>query len=112
MKSNIRIYLSGPMTGLPESNYPAFNAEAQRLRAFGYQVENPAENMPPPCKSWEGYMRISLAQLLKCNALALLPGWMESRGAIIERDLAMRLGMEVVPVHSISLPPFSSFQTQ
>lgn len=112
MKSNIRVFLSDPMTGLPGFNYDAFNAEAQRLRAFGYQVENPAENMPPPCKSWEGYMRISIAQLLKCNALALLPGWMESRGAIIERDLAMRLGMEVVPAHAISLPPFSSFQTQ
>ncbi|MCY1527250.1 hypothetical protein D9M68_623110 [compost metagenome] len=39
-----RIYLAGPMTGLPEFNYPAFHAEAARLRALGYQVENPAEN--------------------------------------------------------------------
>jgi hypothetical protein len=30
-----RIYIAGPMTGLPEFNYPAFNAEAQRLRGLG-----------------------------------------------------------------------------
>ena len=39
-----RIYLAGPMTGLPEFNYPAFHAEAARLRQLGYHVENPAEN--------------------------------------------------------------------
>ncbi|MWK56955.1 DUF4406 domain-containing protein, partial [Pseudomonas otitidis] len=27
-----RIYLSGPMSGLPDENRPAFNAEATRLR--------------------------------------------------------------------------------
>lgn len=39
-----RIYLAGPMTGLPEFNYPAFHAEAARLRGLGYQVENPADH--------------------------------------------------------------------
>ncbi|TGA83618.1 DUF4406 domain-containing protein, partial [Pseudomonas aeruginosa] len=27
-----RIYLAGPMTGLPEHNFPTFHAEAARLR--------------------------------------------------------------------------------
>lgn len=39
-----RIYLAGPMTGLPEHNFPAFHAEAARLRGLGYHVENPAEH--------------------------------------------------------------------
>jgi hypothetical protein len=38
-----KIYLSGPMTGLPDLNFPAFHAEAARLRALGYDVINPAE---------------------------------------------------------------------
>ncbi|MCI4427735.1 MAG: recombinase RecT [Burkholderiales bacterium] len=33
-----RIYISGPMTGLPELNFPAFNAEAARLRALGFEA--------------------------------------------------------------------------
>ncbi len=41
------IYISGPMSGLPECNYPAFNAAAAHLRALGYSVENPAENPDP-----------------------------------------------------------------
>ena len=31
-----RIYLSGPMSSLPELNFPAFHAEAARLRALGF----------------------------------------------------------------------------
>lgn len=97
-----RIYLSGPMTGLPEFNYPAFNAEAARLRAIGYHVENPAENHTPPCGSWGGYMRQAIRQMLTCDAVALLPGWAESRGATVERDLAIRIGLLVVPASKVT----------
>lgn len=37
-----RLYLSGPMTGKPALNFPAFHAEAARLLALGYEVVNPA----------------------------------------------------------------------
>lgn len=47
-----RIYLAGPMTGLPEHNFPAFHAEAARLRGLGYQVENPAEHGEIPGFEW------------------------------------------------------------
>lgn len=73
-----RIYLAGPMTGLPEYNHPAFNAEAARLRALGYHVENPAEN--PEQSSWEDYLRQAIRQMLTCDMVALLPGWEGSPG--------------------------------
>lgn len=91
-----RVYLAGPMTGLPEFNYPLFHAVAARLRELGHTVLNPAENPVPPCGSWQGYMRMALAQLVQCERIVLLPGWTESRGALIERKLAQVLGMEVV----------------
>lgn len=91
-----RLYLAGPMSGLPDFNYPAFRAEAARLRALGYQVDNPAENPVPPCGSWTGYMRMALRQLVDCECVVLLPGWMESRGAVIERNLARALDMPVL----------------
>lgn len=87
----IRVYIAGGMSGLPENNYPAFNAAAAKLRAHGYEVENPAENQAPPCGSWEAYMRMALRQLLSCDAIALLPGWEKSRGATIEARLAADL---------------------
>ena len=97
-----RIYLAGPMTGLPDFNYPAFNAEAARLRALGYQVENPAENTAPPCGKWEQYMRTAIRQMLTCSMVALLPGWDQSRGATLECSLALELGLQVTPASTIS----------
>ena len=92
-----RIYIAGPMTGLPEENYPAFHAEAQRLRCAGWHVENPAENPVPPCGgTWEGYMRLALAQLVTCDSITLLPGWSRSKGACIEHFVAVQLGLAVV----------------
>ncbi len=39
-----RIYLAGPMTGLPDYNFPAFMKAAAYLRSQGAIVFNPAEN--------------------------------------------------------------------
>ena len=90
-----RIYIAGPMTGLPEFNYPAFNAEAARLRALGYHVENPAENPAPASGAWEDYMKMALRQMLTCDTVAMLPGWGKSKGALIEYSLAKTLGLEL-----------------
>ena len=103
------IYLSGPMTGLPGYNYTAFNAEAARLRALGYTVENPAENKHPADQTYAGYMRAAVQQMLTCDAIALLPGWMESRGAVIERQLAMDVDMLICVASSINEPDDIAF---
>lgn len=92
-----RIYIAGPMTGLPELNYPAFHARAAELRAQGHDVLNPAENPAPPCGTWAGYMRMALAQLVTCDTIDLLPGWRESKGANVEAWLAGLLGLKVQP---------------
>lgn len=90
-----RVYIAGPMTGQPDFNYPAFNSAAAKLRALGLEVLNPAENPPPPCGTWTGYMRMALRQLVECDCIVLLPGWSDSKGALIERRLAQALGMDV-----------------
>jgi hypothetical protein len=102
-----RIYLSGPMTGLPDYNYPAFNAEAARLRTLGYTIENPAENPAQPGEAWELYMRVALRQMLTCDTVALLPDWSISRGANLEVELAGHLGMRVVQANKINALGFS-----
>ena len=99
-----RIYIAGPMSGLPDYNYPAFNAAAEQLRAAGWVVENPAENEPPACGTWAGWMRLGIAQLIRCDAVALLPGWSTSRGAMLEHYIALQLGLRFYPLPHIPLP--------
>lgn len=95
--TKLRLYLSGPMTGLPDYNYPAFNAEAARLRALGYDIVNPAELKPPASESdeWHHYLRRDLREMLTCDGLALMPGWHNSKGAHLEIQVAHRVEMSI-----------------
>jgi len=97
-----RIYISGPMTGMPEHNFPAFNAEAARLRALGYDVVNPVDINPDPGVTWHQCLRNDLQALLTCDTLALLDGWMISQGAHLELHVAHRVGMRIVEARQIT----------
>lgn len=92
-------YLSGPMTGLPDFNRPAFHAAAATLRAQGHVVINPAEVDLGPDATWADYMRIHLAEIARrVTQVFVLPGWESSRGAQLEVHVARALGLPVVPV--------------
>lgn len=90
-----RIYISGPMTGLPDLNVQAFATAADKLRAFGHYAVNPVEVCAGLDGSWHDYMRADIKALCDCDALALLPGWQTSQGAHLELHLAHRLGLEI-----------------
>lgn len=92
-----KIYLAGPMTGLPQLNHPAFMDAAVRLRFQGFDVINPAE-LNPPNRDWSKAMKVAVRALTSCEAVALLPGWEESKGASLEVHIARQCGMEVIPL--------------
>ena len=91
------IYLSGPMTGLPEYNYPAFREASKKLRDFGQVVFDPSEafegktDLPK-----EVYMRKDIEMLLQADVVALLEGWEESKGAQLEVEVARQCGIPVI----------------
>lgn len=91
-----RIYVAGPMTGLPELNFPAFHAAAAELRAQGHHVENPAEINPDHAVPWVECMERDLPRLMTCDAVFALPGWEASKGARIEVCVARSLGLEIL----------------
>jgi hypothetical protein len=85
------------MTGLPEFNYPAFHAVAKDLRDKGYQVFNPAENHGGDTSlPLEEYFAADLPQVVRADALVVLPGWERSGGACIEVMIARHLGHPVL----------------
>ena len=95
------LYLSGPMTGLPDFNAPAFNAAAQTLRSLGHTVFNPVENGVPPEAAWADHMRADIAALTKCAALVALPGCKNSRGARLEIHIAKCLDMPIYQLQQL-----------
>lgn len=90
-----RVYIAGPMTGIPDFNFPAFNAEAAKLRDAGFCVENPAEHGIWEGAEWQDYLRYDLTRLALCDQIHLLPGWSKSKGACLELHIARALGMLV-----------------
>ncbi len=92
----MRIYVAGPMTGLPGLNFPAFHEAARALRAEGHDVVNPAEINPDPSAGWLSCMRADIRELVTCDAIYLLQGWENSRGARLEARIAEGLGFQMI----------------
>lgn len=97
----MRVYISGPMSGIPDFNFPAFHTAAAALRAKGFDVVNPAEVNVDAAMTWEQCLRTDIKLLCDCDALALLPGWENSKGAHLEVHVAHRLGIKVSHIEAL-----------
>lgn len=93
----MRLYLAGPITGI--ANYQqTFRAAQVSLEAAGHQVLNPADIGERDGWTWADYMRACLPLVCAADGVATLPGWHRSRGALLEVEVAQRLGMVVQTV--------------
>ena len=113
----MKIYLAGPMRGIPEFNFPAFYHAAKVLREKGHEVFSPAErdnaahgadiskNNPTGDEALatltHGFsLREALAAdfeyiCLHADAIVLLPGWQQSKGACAEKAAGEALGLKI-----------------
>lgn len=94
----MRLYIGGPMTGLPENNYPSFGYAFKRLVSAGMHPVSPhllEANIEPDQKS--GMSKGQLYKLVipgdifaiaQCDGMVLLPGWERSNGTAIEKHAA------------------------
>lgn len=96
------LYIAGPMTGIRDYNYPAFNQAEKDLRAAGYDTLNPVtseeHNTTGTTQTWQWYMRHALAMVIEADGIALLSGWENSRGATLEVHVAQSLGLPVTDI--------------
>jgi hypothetical protein len=94
----MKLYLSGPMTGYEDCNYPLFNAETARLRALGHDVINPAENDQgdPSAGDWTYFLKQDIRSVTEVEAVAVLPGWEKSKGANLEVYVARALSLPIL----------------
>lgn len=83
-----KIYVCGPVTGIDNDNRPAFEQAAHKLHeALGCEVEIPHDTIKPGTE-WSDAMRKSLSRLAFADAVAMLDGWTQSRGAMVEYQFA------------------------
>jgi len=114
----MRVYVSGPMRGIPHWNFEAFDEASAWLRSNGHEVISPAERdieVDPSCveaaeyQTGEQISDQSFQQLIgwdlkviadpdpdvRIDALVLLPGWETSVGAGHEIYVARATGRRV-----------------
>lgn len=109
----MKIYIAGPMRGLPEWNFPAFDEAERRWRSFGHIAFSPAatDRALGYLPTTEGVdqehlkhvMLSDIACLYSADAIALLPGWQNSRGTAVELALAQFLGLDIYDAVTMEL---------
>jgi hypothetical protein len=87
-------YIAGKISGLPKKQVKnKFNLIAKQLTGQGYKVVKP---LAVEDEASDETVRNDIKKMLECDELHLLPDWQESRGAQLERDIALRVGMDLV----------------
>ncbi len=108
-----KIYIAGPMSGIPEFNFPAFNEAAARLEAVGYTVFNPAqkdeeEGLDEEAFATGDHLLVQergfdfraaylwdVSKVIEADAIYMLRGWESSPGAVGEHAVAVAMRKHV-----------------
>lgn len=107
-----RVYISGPMTGYPDCNWPAFERAEKILSDLGYSVFSPrvddfVHKLTPKLLLRPGFLtkerlkkilRRDLFELFICDAVCTLKGWESSLGAQAEVSVARFLQLPIIPL--------------
>lgn len=97
-----KIYLSGKITGKTyEEALSDFSQAENKVNSANLVSPNSVQAINPMTiehnhdQSWNSFMKVDLKALLDCDAIYMLKGWHESKGANIEYNLAKSLDLEI-----------------
>lgn len=93
-KSKKKIYIAGKVTGEDLATCTMKFGTAQKaVENAGFEAVNPLEVVGDWQATWKGAMRKCLKALVDCDAILLLPCAKGSKGALIEKSVAIGLDM-------------------
>jgi nucleoside 2-deoxyribosyltransferase len=101
-----KVYICGPISGLPDDNKPAFEAAEKIIRERGFQPINPhvlcfdivLAHEGTPEELWKKCMKRDISYMLDCDLVVLLNGWHKSRGAMVEINTASAVGIQCITI--------------
>lgn len=96
----MKVYIAGKVSGLPIIDVTQkFGAAQKLLESEGFEVINPltvvSEKGDGWKTKWPEAMKLCIAELMKADAVYLLPCWVDSKGAKIERLIAQNIGIPI-----------------
>jgi hypothetical protein len=116
-------YLSGPMRGKVDYNFPQFHEVEEALWDWlsaqiedvdDHEVLNPADDFGgDSSRPVTEYMQVDLMQVLDSDVIVLLPGWRDSEGASREVSVAVWTGkrfIEAIQGVGVEGEPFWNFK--
>lgn len=116
-----KVYITGKISGLSENEYRQnFQEAADLLKTNGFMPVNPLEvsaacGNEETCGSdltfndgsyqhtWHCYLKADLIEMLQCDAVLKLDNAMDSKGAMLEIGLAIKVGIPVVSRREVGL---------
>lgn len=91
-----KIYISGPITGKEDTAEQRFEEAEKYCLEKGFEPVNPMKlNHSNHDQSWESFMKEDLKAMMECEAIYLIEGWSNSKGALEEKRLAQKLGLKI-----------------
>ena len=92
-----KVYISGKITGLEQQEaFDIFEKAEIEIKELGGTPINPMKIEHKENSNWYDYMEKDLSALLRCDGIYMLDNWGISKGARIERAVAMELGLSIV----------------
>ena len=93
----MKVYISGQITGLPiDEAFQNFKDCDQAMQDAGHETVNPFNVLPfDKSFTWKDYMKADIKALVDCDAIIMIKGWPNSKGALLELNIAVHLGLKI-----------------